>query len=82
MFEYYDTDSIKYRNTTLKVKQFLNAQYGQAVEYDRKLNTVAILNNGVRLGTWTGTDQELVALQRAVASTKLSFSIIDRNYRG
>lgn len=82
MFEYYDTDSIEYRNNTLKVKQFLNAQYGQAVEYDRKINTVAVLNNGVRLGTWTGTDQELVALQRAVASTKLSFFVLAHNYRG
>lgn len=72
----------EYRINTLKVKQFLNAQHSQAVEYDRKINTVAVLNNGVSLGTWTGTDQELVALQRAVASTKLSFSVLDHNYRG
>lgn len=64
----------------LKTKQNLNSLYGMMVT--SRTCTVAVLNNGVRLGTWTGTDQELTALQRAVASTKLSFSILDRNYRG
>lgn len=64
----------------LKTKQNLNSLYGMMVT--SRTCTVAILNNGVRLGTWTGTDQELVALQRAVASTKLSFSVLDHNYRG
>lgn len=64
----------------LKAKQYLNSLYGMTVQ--SRTCTVAVLNNGVRLGTWTGTDQELVALQRAVASTKLSFSVLDHNYRG
>lgn len=66
----------------MKNKQSLNALYGKIVTGNSSIIECAVLNNGVRLGTWTGTDQELVKLQRAVASTKLSFSIIDRNYRG